>query len=46
MQRLAEDGELCERLGAAGQRTISSDYSPAAIGQRYRQRLEVLSRLL
>ena len=46
MQRLAQDRELCEQLGAAGQRTMRSEYSPAAIGQRYRQRLEVLSRLL
>ncbi len=46
MQRLVEDGELCKRLGAAGQQTMRNEYSPAAIGQRYRDRLEVLSRLL
>jgi glycosyltransferase involved in cell wall biosynthesis len=46
MQRLAEDPELCKRLGAAGKQTIESEFSPSVIGQRYRQRLEVLSRLL
>jgi glycosyltransferase involved in cell wall biosynthesis len=46
MKRLVEDGEFCERLGAAGRQTMHSEYSPAAIGQRYRQRLEILSRLI
>jgi glycosyltransferase involved in cell wall biosynthesis len=46
MKLLVEDDELRTRLGAAGQQTIRSDYSPAAIGQRYRQRLEILSRLI
>ena len=46
MRRLVEDDELRERIAAAGQQTIRSEYSPAAVGQRYRKRLEVLARLL
>jgi len=46
MKRLVEDREFYDRLGAAGQQTIRSEYSPAAIGQRYRRRLEILSRLI
>jgi glycosyltransferase involved in cell wall biosynthesis len=46
MKALVEDGEFRARLGAAGQLTIRSEYSPAAIGKRYRERLEILSRLI
>jgi hypothetical protein len=31
---------------AAGQRTIRNEYSNGTVGQRYRQRLEILSRLI
>jgi len=46
MKLLVKDDEYRDRLGAAGQQTIRSEYSPAAIGQRYRQRLDILSRLI
>lgn len=40
MRRLFTDRALAQRLGAAGRTTIATHYSPAAIGARYRQRLE------
>jgi glycosyltransferase involved in cell wall biosynthesis len=40
MQQLAADPDLVKRLGAAAQATIENRFSPAAIGMRYRRRLE------
>ncbi len=43
MQRLFNDRELGQRLGNAARTTIEKNYSPAAIGARYRQRLEAIA---
>jgi len=43
MQRLCADRALAARLGAAGRVTIETRFSPAAIGARYRRRLESLA---
>ncbi len=43
MQRLCADRTLAARLGAAGRRTIEEKFSPAAIGARYRRRLEAIA---
>jgi glycosyltransferase involved in cell wall biosynthesis len=43
MQRLFHDRELGIRLGGAARTTIEKNYSPAAIGARYRQRLEAIA---
>lgn len=43
MQRLCADRTLAVRLGAAGRVTIETRFSPAAIGSRYRRRLESLA---
>jgi glycosyltransferase involved in cell wall biosynthesis len=43
MQRLHADRALGVRLGAAGRATIERDFSPAAIGARYRRRLEAIA---
>ncbi|WP_415908525.1 glycosyltransferase family 4 protein [Oleiharenicola sp. Vm1] len=43
MQRLFADRALAARLGTAGQRTIEAQFSPAAIGARYRRRLEAIA---
>jgi len=43
MRRLFADPALCARLGAAARATIESRFSPAAIGTRYRRRLEVIA---
>jgi glycosyltransferase involved in cell wall biosynthesis len=43
MQRLFHDRELGQRLGNAARVTIEKNYSPGAIGARYRQRLEAIA---
>ena len=43
MQRLFRDRALAQRLGAAARATIEEKYSPAAIGARYRQRLDAIA---
>ena len=43
MRRLSADRALGASLGAAARRTIETDYSPKAIGQRYRRRLEAIA---
>ena len=43
MTRLASDPALCERLGAAGRRTIEDRFSPEAIGARYLLRLNAIA---
>lgn len=43
MQRLHADRALGARLGAAARATIERDFSPAAIGARYRRRLEAIA---
>ncbi|MBS0633206.1 MAG: glycosyltransferase family 4 protein [Verrucomicrobia bacterium] len=43
MQRLCADRALAARLGTAGRVTIETRFSPAAIGARYRRRLESLA---
>ncbi len=43
MQALFADRSLRARLGAAACATIKSDFSPAAIGARYRRRLEAIA---
>jgi glycosyltransferase involved in cell wall biosynthesis len=43
MQRLFADRTLCATLGAAARTTIETRFSPAAIGARYRRRLEAIA---
>ncbi len=43
MQKLHADPALCARLGAAARATMEKDFSPAAIGARYRARLEAIA---
>ena len=43
MQRLHSDRALGRALGAAARATIERDFSPAAIGARYRRRLEAIA---
>jgi glycosyltransferase involved in cell wall biosynthesis len=43
MQKLFADRALAARLGAAARATIERDFSPAAIGARYRRRLEAIA---
>jgi glycosyltransferase involved in cell wall biosynthesis len=43
MQQLFEDRALGERLGASAQATIEREFSLAAIGARYRRRLEAIA---
>lgn len=43
MQKLFADRALGNRLGAAARATIEDRFSPAAIGARYRRRLEVIA---
>lgn len=43
MQRLVEEPALRERLGRQAAADIRQHFSPAAIGQRYRQRLETFA---
>lgn len=43
MHRLAHDRAFASRLGAAARRTIETRFSPAAIGARYRRRLESIA---
>lgn len=43
MQRLFADRALAARLGAAARASIESRFSPAAIGARYRRRLEAIA---
>jgi glycosyltransferase involved in cell wall biosynthesis len=43
MKQLAADPALCAKLGAAAQRTIEERFSPAAIGRRYRRRLDAIA---
>ena len=40
MQRLVADGVFRSEIGRRGQETIATDFSPAAVGQMYRRRLE------
>ena len=46
MVRLVEDREFRERIAASGQRTIRDEFSPAAIGLRYRKRLAAIRRMM
>ena len=43
MRALHADPALCARLGAAAKKTIAERFSPAAIGARYRRRLEAIA---
>ena len=43
LRRLHADPALCARLGTAARATIESRFSPAAIGARYRRRLEAIA---
>jgi len=43
MNRLVADPALAASLGAAAQAAIERDFSPAAIGARYRRRLEAIA---
>jgi glycosyltransferase involved in cell wall biosynthesis len=43
MRALFADPALCARLGAAARATIAEKFSPAAVGARYRRRLEAIS---
>ncbi len=43
MHRLFADRTLCATLGAAARATIETRFSPAAIGARYRRRLEAIA---
>ncbi len=43
MWQLAQDRPLANQLGAAARATIEEQFSPAAIGARYRRRLEAIA---
>jgi len=43
MQQLHGDAALARRLGDAARQTIETEFSPAAIGARYRRRLEAIA---
>jgi glycosyltransferase involved in cell wall biosynthesis len=43
MRRLFADLDLCAELGATARATIEARFSPAAIGARYRRRLEAIA---
>ncbi len=43
MRRLQRDSALCAQLGRAAQATIAARFSPAAVGARYRRRLESIA---
>ena len=43
MRKVVSDPGLSARLGAAARRTIEERFSPAAIGGRYRRRLEAIA---
>lgn len=43
MQRLYRDRDLATRLGASARATMRERFSPAAIGRRYRRRLESIA---
>ncbi len=43
MKKLCADRPLASRLGAAARLTIAERFSPAAIGARYRKRLEAIA---
>ena len=43
MRTVFSDPVLTARLGAAAQETMATRYSPAAIGARYRRRLESIA---
>lgn len=43
MRRLAAEPEFGQQLGRAAQKTIEERFSPQAIGQRYRRRLEAVA---
>jgi hypothetical protein len=43
MKRLFADRELGARIGAAARTTIETRFSPAALGERYRRRLEAIA---
>lgn len=43
MRRLFEDRSLAARIGAAARTAIETQFSPAAIGARYRRRLETIA---
>ena len=43
MRTLFADRALCARLGAAAKATIEQRFSPAAVGARYRRRLEAIA---
>lgn len=43
MQRLFSDRSLCAALGSAARETMETHFSPAAIGARYRRRLESIA---
>jgi glycosyltransferase involved in cell wall biosynthesis len=43
MRRLVEDARLRRTIGERGRETIRTQFSPAAVGRLYRQRLELLA---
>lgn len=43
MRHLSQDRPLAQKLGAAARATIEDKFSPAAIGARYRRRLEAIA---
>jgi len=43
MRRIFEDRSLAERLGGEARRTVQDRFAPAAVGARYRSRLEVIA---
>ncbi|HUG93322.1 MAG TPA: hypothetical protein VML55_20950, partial [Planctomycetaceae bacterium] len=42
MRKLVQDAALARRIGEAARATIRRDFSYAAVGRRYRERLEVI----
>ena len=45
MRQLVENVELRARMATRGHATITAEFSPAAVGQRYRRRLETIGRI-
>jgi glycosyltransferase involved in cell wall biosynthesis len=44
MRTLVEDGRLRSRIAARGHETVVAELSPAAVGARYRRRLDLIRR--
>jgi glycosyltransferase involved in cell wall biosynthesis len=46
MKKLVEDAEFRRRIADAGRHTLRTEFSPRTVGEMYRKRLEIISKLL